>query len=78
MPAFLVQKSGKGFTAKDMEMELAVKPSTAKKYIRILQETGMIEPSQNEGKKSTLKLSIDKIMRRYAEEKSKKTSQISV
>ena len=49
-----------------------------KKYIRILQETGMIEPSQNEGKKSTLKLSIDKIMRRYAEEKSKKTSQISV
>jgi len=78
MPAFLVQKLGKGFTAKDMEMELAVKPSTAKKYIRILQETGMIEPSQNEGKKSTLKLSIDKIMRRQAEEKSKKTSQISV
>lgn len=78
MPAFLIQKSGKGFTAKEMEVELAVKPSTAKKYIRILQETGMIEPSQNEGKKSTLKLSIDKIMWRYAEEKSKKTNQVPV
>jgi hypothetical protein len=74
MPAFLVRKSGTGFSAKDMEVELEVKPSTAKKYIRILQETGMIELNPNEGKKANLKLSIDKIMRRYAEEKSKKTS----
>jgi len=72
MPAFLVRKSGTGFTAKDMELDLGVKPSTTKKYIRLLLETGMIENNKSEGKKASYKISIDKIMRRYAEEKSKK------
>lgn len=72
MPVFLVRKSGTGFTSKDMEAELGVKPSTAKKYIRLLLDNGMIENNKVEGKKASFKISIDKIMLRYAEEKSKK------
>lgn len=74
MPAFLIRKSGIGFSPKDMETTLEIKPSTAKKYIRLLLASGMIESGKTEGKKVTYKLSIDKIMRRYAEEKSKRIS----
>lgn len=74
MPAFLIRKSGIGFSPRDMETTLEIKPSTAKKYIRLLLASGMIESGKTEGKKVTYKLSIDKIMRRYAEEKAKRIS----
>lgn len=74
MPAFFVRKSGTGFTTKEMEYELEVKPSTAKKYILILLETGMIEHNKSGGTKSSFKISVENIMRRNAEDKSRRIS----
>jgi DNA-binding MarR family transcriptional regulator len=76
LPAYLIQKSGIGFTPKEMEQHLNVKPSTIKKYIRIMTEAGMLESIKSEASKSIYRIHVENIMRRYGLEvsKSPKTS----
>jgi hypothetical protein len=70
-PAYLVQRSGTGFTTLELEEYMKVKPSTAKKYIRILTDHGMLESFKPESKKVTYRIHVENLMRRYAAEKSK-------
>jgi hypothetical protein len=67
MPAFLVKIAQTGFVSEDMEEMLNIKSSTAKKYIKIMCDIGIITPEKVQGRKLKYKLSVETIMNRYAE-----------
>jgi hypothetical protein len=69
MPAFLVKVSQSGFVSEDMEEMLMIKASTAKKYIKIMCDIGIITPEKEQGRKLRYRLCIETIMNRYAEGK---------
>jgi len=72
MPEFLIFHAQTGFLSEEMEEKLEIKPSTAKKYIKIMTEIGLIEAIRDSGRKLRYKLRIEQIMHRYAESKSAK------
>jgi len=69
MPRFLVLNATQGFFSEDLENALTVKPSTAKKYLKIMTDIGIIEATKSFGKKLHYRLNFEKVMRRYAEQK---------
>lgn len=69
MPAFLVKVAQSGFVSEDMEELLMIKASTAKKYIKIMCDIGIIAPEKEQGRKLRYRLCIDNVMNRYAEGK---------
>lgn len=71
MPAFLIRHAHTGFESETLESALEIKASTAKKYIRIMCDIGMVEVQKTEGRKLHYRLCIDKIMHRYAESKTR-------
>jgi predicted transcriptional regulator len=77
MPRFLVAFAQTGFTATDMEQKLAIKYNTAKKYLRIMTENGIIELDRQQGKKNHYTLAIDKAMNRYLQDKEKEARKLA-
>ncbi len=68
IPQFLVQRGIKGFSARDMELSLEIKGTTAKKYIRIMCEIGLIEYEKSVGRKHLYFLNRERAMKRLGKE----------
>lgn len=68
LPRFLVIKANTGFHAGEMERELNIKYNTAKKYLKIMTEMGLVELDKSEGKKNRYRISKERILARYEQE----------
>lgn len=64
MPRFLVKYARDGFFAGDMEQELLIKSTTAKKYLKIMTDIGLIRQDRAQGKKHYYKLIRENVMKR--------------
>lgn len=64
MPKFLVEHSKSGFSSQDLEEALDIKGTTAKKYIKIMMEIGLIKLERSVGRKHFYKLRKDNVMNR--------------
>jgi len=69
MPAFIVQNSATGFSTPDMEDQLNIKYNTAKKYLKIMADAGIIEPEKNPHRKGHYNVVRDQIIARYLKHK---------
>ena len=68
MPIFLVKYSQKGFYSQNLEEELKIKGTTAKKYIKIMMEIGLIRQDKNSGRKHFYQLNRENVMKRLGRE----------
>lgn len=68
MPRFLVEHMKGGFSSQDLEEALDIKGTTAKKYIKIMMEIGLIKLERSVGRKHFYKLRKDNIMNRLGKE----------
>ncbi len=68
MPIFLVKYSQKGFYSQNLEEELRIKGTTAKKYIKIMMEIGLIRQDKNSGRKHFYQLNKENVMKRLGRE----------
>ena len=57
-----------GFHAGEMERKLDIKYNTAKKYLKIMTEMGLVELDKTQGKKNHYRIAKDRIMARYLKE----------
>jgi predicted transcriptional regulator len=64
MPKFLVKYSKTGFFSQDLEEELNIKGTTAKKYIKIMIEIGLIRQDKTTGRKHYYRLVRENVMNR--------------
>jgi hypothetical protein len=64
MPKFLVKYSQTGFFSQDLEEELDIKGTTAKKYIKIMMEIGLIRQDKTTGRKHYYRLVRENVMNR--------------
>ncbi len=65
LPAFIVRHASTGFTVGDMENELNVKYSTAKKYIKLLIDFSLIKVDRSPHRKGFYVVLRDRILSRY-------------
>ncbi|MFM2375873.1 MAG: hypothetical protein RLZZ165_970 [Bacteroidota bacterium] len=70
MPKFLVLHSKNGFSSQDLEEALDIKGTTAKKYIKIMMEMGMVKMDHSKGRKHFYRLRKDVVMNRVGKEAS--------
>ena len=68
MPRFLVDHIKGGFSSQDLEEALDIKGTTAKKYIKIMMQIGLIKLERSVGRKHFYKLRKDNIMTRLGQE----------
>lgn len=68
MPKFLVKYSRSGFYSQDLEDELHIKGTTAKKYIKIMIEIGLIRQDKTTGRKHYYRLIRENVMKRLGRE----------
>ncbi len=68
MPRFLIQYIKDGFSSQDLEEALDIKGTTAKKYIKIMIEVGLIKMERSVGRKHFYKIRKDNIMNRIIKE----------
>ena len=68
MPKFLVDHSKTGFSSQDLEEALNIKGTTAKKYIKIMMEIGLIKLERSVGRKHFYKLRKDNVMNRLGQD----------
>ena len=68
MPKFLVEKAQLGFFAQDLERELSIKGTTAKKYIKIMMEKEIIRQDKTTGRKHFYQLNKETAMNRLGKE----------
>ena len=68
MPSFLVKYSRTGFFSQNLEEELKIKGTTAKKYIKIMMEIGLISQDKNSGRKHFYRLNKENVMKRLGRE----------
>lgn len=68
MPKFLVNHSKTGFYSQDLEQELNIKGTTAKKYIKIMIETGIIRQDKTTGRKHFYRLIRENVMTRLGKD----------
>lgn len=64
MPKFLVEHSKSGFYSQNLEQELNIKGTTAKKYIKIMMEIGLIRQDKTTGRKHYYRLIRENVMNR--------------
>ncbi|RMG31885.1 MAG: hypothetical protein D6730_00750 [Bacteroidetes bacterium] len=68
MPKFLVKYAKKGFYSQDLERELNIKGTTAKKYIKIMMEIKLIRQDKTTGRKHYYRLIRENIMNRLGKD----------
>ncbi|MEL6254109.1 MAG: hypothetical protein AAFR87_19020 [Bacteroidota bacterium] len=68
MPKFLVENAQDGFFAQDLEQKLNIKGTTAKKYIKIMIEKGIIRQDKATGRKHFYRLIRENVMNRLGKE----------
>jgi hypothetical protein len=68
MPKFLVEHSKGGFSSQDLEEALDIKGTTAKKYIKIMIDSGIIKHERSVGRKHFYRLRKDNVMTRLGKE----------
>lgn len=68
MPKFLVKYAKKGFYSQDLEQELNIKGTTAKKYIKIMMEIGLIRQDKTTGRKHYYRLIRENVMKRLGKD----------
>ncbi len=68
MPRFLVKYAQKGFFSQDLEEELNIKGTTAKKYIKIMMEIGLIRQDKTTGRKHYYRLVRENVMNRLGQD----------
>ncbi|GAB4402772.1 MAG: hypothetical protein OHK0039_01210 [Bacteroidia bacterium] len=68
MPKFLVNYSKSGFFSQDMERDLEIKGTTAKKYIKIMIEIGLIRQDKTTGRKHYYRLIRENVMNRLGKD----------
>lgn len=68
MPKFLVEHAKSGFSSQDLEEALNIKGTTAKKYIKIMLEIGLIKLERSVGRKHFYKLRKDNVMNRLGQD----------
>lgn len=68
MPKFLVVHSNSGFYSQDLEEALDIKGTTAKKYIKIMANIGMIYQEKIPGRKHFYRVQKEEIMKRLGSE----------
>lgn len=64
MPKFLVNHANSGFYSQDLEKELNIKGTTAKKYIKIMMEIELIRQDKATGRKHFYRLIRENVMKR--------------
>jgi hypothetical protein len=69
IPRFLVDW-GEGFYAEDMEREMELKATTAKKYINVMVDHGFLIKDKSRGRKHFFYMDRDKVMKRLASDSS--------
>jgi hypothetical protein len=68
MPRFLVEYAQSGFFSQDLERELDIKGTTAKKYIKIMMEIGLIRQDKTTGRKHYYRLIRENVMNRLGKD----------
>ncbi|MEM6805188.1 MAG: hypothetical protein AAF696_27575 [Bacteroidota bacterium] len=68
MPKFLVENAQDGFFAQNLESKLNIKGTTAKKYIKIMMEKGIIRQDKTTGRKHFYRLIRENVMNRLGKE----------
>lgn len=68
MPRFLVKFAQSGFFSQDLERELNIKGTTAKKYIKIMVEIGLIRQDKTTGRKHYYRLIRENVMTRLGKD----------
>jgi hypothetical protein len=68
MPKFLVKYAKNGFYAIDMERDLSIKGTTAKKYLKIMTEINLIRQDRTTGRKHFYRLMRENVMNRLGKE----------
>ncbi|MEO1414096.1 MAG: helix-turn-helix domain-containing protein [Bacteroidota bacterium] len=68
MPKFLVNYAKSGFYSQDLEQELNIKGTTAKKYIKIMMEIGLIRQDKTTGRKHYYRLVRENVMNRLGKD----------
>jgi hypothetical protein len=68
MPRFLVRHSRSGFFSQDLEKELNIKGTTAKKYLKIMMEIGLIRQDKTLGRKHFYQLIRENVMKRLGQD----------
>lgn len=68
MPKFLVKYAKKGFYSQDLERELNIKGTTAKKYIKIMIEIKLIRQDKTTGRKHYYRLMRENVMKRLGKD----------
>ncbi len=68
MPKFLVKYAKNGFYSQDLEEELNIKGTTAKKYIKIMMENGIIKQDRAAGRRHYYRLIRENIMNRLGKD----------
>ena len=68
MPKFLVKYSKNGFYSQDLETELNIKGTTAKKYIKIMMENGIIRQDKATGRRHYYRLIRENVMNRLGKD----------
>ncbi|MEM7658450.1 MAG: hypothetical protein AAF399_20145, partial [Bacteroidota bacterium] len=58
-----------GFFSQDLERELTIKGTTAKKYIKIMMEIGLIRQDKTTGRKHYYRLMRENVMKRLGKDK---------
>lgn len=68
MPRFLVKYASLGFFSQDLEQELNIKGTTAKKYIKIMMEIKLIRQDKTTGRKHYYRLVRENVMKRLGKD----------
>lgn len=68
MPKFLVDYAKSGFYSQDLEEALNIKGTTAKKYIKIMMEIGLIRQDKTTGRKHYYRLVRENVMNRLGKD----------
>ncbi|MDX2284735.1 MAG: hypothetical protein NW241_11265 [Bacteroidia bacterium] len=68
MPKFLVKYSKNGFFSQDMERELSIKGTTAKKYLKIMMDIKLIRQDKTTGRKHYYRLIRENVMTRLGKD----------
>ncbi|MDX2247670.1 MAG: hypothetical protein SF052_12875 [Bacteroidia bacterium] len=68
MPKFLVNYAQSGFYSQDLERELKIKGTTAKKYIKIMIEVKLIRQDKTTGRKHYYRLIRENVMNRLGQD----------
>lgn len=68
MPKFLVDHANDGFYSQDLEEDLKIKGTTAKKYIKIMMESGLIRQDKTTGRRHYYRLVRENVMNRLGKD----------